>query len=358
MQSYAIQQSTATQPLLFLLVSSSDHNSPLTGASPTVTLSKNGGAFVPPNGLTTEVGSGWYKVAGNATDSNTLGPLVLHATATGADPTDVVFPVVAFNPLSATNLGLSALPTANPAASGGLPTVDASNGVKLSVGTGAGQVNVASGKVPATMGSTDYSGNTVQTGDAFARIGATGSGLTSLAPASTALSTAQWTNARATNLDNLDAAISTRSTYAGADTAGTTTLLARLTAQRATNLDNLDAAVSTRSTFAGGAVASVTGSVGSVVGSVGSVAAPVTVGTVNDKAGYSLDLAGTLAAPRALDSVADASLTLNDALHCAIASAAGKESVTGTAYVVRTPSTGTVLRTFTLDSASAPTSRS
>ena len=56
---------------------------------------------------------------------------------------------------------------------------------------------------------------------------------------------------RATNLDNIDAAVSSRSTYAGADTAGITTLLSRLTAPRATNLDNIDAAVSSRSTYAG-----------------------------------------------------------------------------------------------------------
>lgn len=52
------------------------------------------------------------------------------------------------------------------------------------------------------------------------------------------------TSGRATNLDHLDADVSSRSTYAGADTAGTTTLLARLTSGRASNLDNLDAAVS------------------------------------------------------------------------------------------------------------------
>ncbi len=50
-----------------------------------------------------------------------------------------------------------------------------------------------------------YTGNTVQTGDSFARIGATGSGLTSLAPSATALSTVQWTNTRAGYLDNLSA---------------------------------------------------------------------------------------------------------------------------------------------------------
>lgn len=42
-----------------------------------------------------------------------------------------------------------------------------------------------------------------QTGDSFSRIGATGSGLTSLAPASTALSSGTWTAQRAGYLDNL-----------------------------------------------------------------------------------------------------------------------------------------------------------
>ncbi len=42
-----------------------------------------------------------------------------------------------------------------------------------------------------------------QTGDSFARIGATGSGLTSLAPSSTALSTTTWTNGLAASLTTL-----------------------------------------------------------------------------------------------------------------------------------------------------------
>lgn len=69
---------------------------------------------------------------------------------------------------------------------------------------------------------TTYTGNTPQTGDSFARIGATGSGLTSLAPSATALSTAQWTNARAAKLDNLDATVSSRSTYSGGAVASVT----------------------------------------------------------------------------------------------------------------------------------------
>jgi hypothetical protein len=53
----------------------------------------------------------------------------------------------------------------------------------------------------------DSSGKTtdsVQTGDSFARIGSAGAGLTAVAPAATALSTAQWANARAGYLDNLN----------------------------------------------------------------------------------------------------------------------------------------------------------
>ena len=145
--------------------------------------------------------------------------------------------------------------------------------------------------------------------------------VSSRAPAATALSNATWTGAKAAFLDasisgvstggvsaatiatavwqdplagsdfagagsvgklikdNLDATVSTRSTYAGGDTFGTTTLLSRLTSGRATNLENLDASIGSRSTYAGGAVASVTGNVGgNVAGSVGSVAGAVGVG--------------------------------------------------------------------------------
>ncbi|CAN5410981.1 hypothetical protein BH11PLA2_BH11PLA2_34700 [soil metagenome] len=90
---------------------------------------------------------------------------------------------------------------------------------------------VANGKLPVTLAGADVSGTlpdaagtttllaripgTVQpqTGDAYARIGAAGAGLTSIGD---------------TRMANLDAAVSSRSTYAGTDTAGTTTLLTRI----------------------------------------------------------------------------------------------------------------------------------
>ena len=97
--------------------------------------------------------------------------------------------------------------------------------------------------------------------------------------------------------DNLDAKVSTRSTFAGGAVASVTNPVivngpavakdvwdyAAASAIVSGSLgllvkDNLDAKVSTRSTFAGGAVASVTN--------------PVTVGVNQDKVGYSLSPAG------------------------------------------------------------------
>jgi hypothetical protein len=96
---------------------------------------------------------------------------------------------------------------------------------------------------------------------------------------------------------------------------------------------SIAADIATRSTFAGGAVASVT--------------APVTV-----------NFAQTGLTPRDLGAVADAALTFGDALVAGIVGAAGKESIVGTTYTVKTPSTGTAIRAFALDSAITPTSRS
>jgi hypothetical protein len=105
---YAIKQSSTAQPLLFFMQdSAASRFLGKTGLTCTVTLSKNGGSFASPAGAVSEVGNGWYAVAGNATDSGTLGPLTLYATASGADPCTVEFTVVAYDPQSATSLGLS-----------------------------------------------------------------------------------------------------------------------------------------------------------------------------------------------------------------------------------------------------------
>lgn len=100
---YPIQQGNTSTPLRFLLVLSSDHITGATGVTPTVRLAKNDGlGFIVPAGAVSEVGQGWYQVAPNATDANTLGPLTLHATANNCDPTDEEFVVVSYNPTSVT----------------------------------------------------------------------------------------------------------------------------------------------------------------------------------------------------------------------------------------------------------------
>lgn len=88
-----------------------------------------------------------------------------------------------------------------------------------------------------------------------------------------------------------------------------------------------------------GSVGSVTGNVGgNVVGSTASVTSPVTI-----------SLTQALGAARALDSIADTSLTVNDALQCAVGSITAQlDASGGTTLVFKTASTGTTLRTKTL----------
>ncbi len=73
---------------MFFLTQAIDHISGATGLVPTVTLSKNGGAFAAAAGAITEAGYGWYAVALTTGDINTLGNLTFHCTAATADPTD------------------------------------------------------------------------------------------------------------------------------------------------------------------------------------------------------------------------------------------------------------------------------
>lgn len=81
---------SSTYTRMFLLVSSSDHITGLTGVTPTVVISKGGAPFAAPAGTVSEVGDGWYVVAYTTADTSVSGDLVLHATAPGADPTDIV----------------------------------------------------------------------------------------------------------------------------------------------------------------------------------------------------------------------------------------------------------------------------
>ena len=96
---YEVMHNGTDIPLLFQMVSSADHVLPMPALAPMVTISKNGAPFVPAAGAVSEVGNGWYRVVGG-NDLNTLGSLVLYATALLCDSTSVIFQVVANNPNS------------------------------------------------------------------------------------------------------------------------------------------------------------------------------------------------------------------------------------------------------------------
>jgi hypothetical protein len=96
------QQSSTSYPFAFLLVSSTDHVTAVTGlgTAPAVYVSKNGAGFGAASGAVSELAYGWYAWAGDATDRATIGELSVHITGTGADPVDAKLFVVGFDPFA------------------------------------------------------------------------------------------------------------------------------------------------------------------------------------------------------------------------------------------------------------------
>lgn len=87
-----LKQSTARNVAVFATLAT-DHISPATGKTLSVTISKNGAAFAALNGgggAVTEVSSGWYKIALDSTDTNTVGDLLVHATEGTIDNIDAI----------------------------------------------------------------------------------------------------------------------------------------------------------------------------------------------------------------------------------------------------------------------------
>lgn len=88
-----LKVSTATDRMVFM--TQTDGKTGATGLTLTVTASKAGGAFGSITPTVTERGSGWYSLALTSSHTDTLGDLALHVTASGADPSDLLFGVVA-----------------------------------------------------------------------------------------------------------------------------------------------------------------------------------------------------------------------------------------------------------------------
>lgn len=250
------------------MVDSTDHVTGKTGLTPTVTLRKVGGAFASPAGAVTEIASGWYEVAGNATDNNTLGPLLLHATGTAADPTDVVYEVTIDNLVKAALRGATAgrdvvvdtngLVDANtvklgPTGTGTAQTArDIGASVLLSAGSGTGQLDFTSGVVKANA--TQWLGGTIPA------VNVTGVPLVDskylLGTIYTTPATAGIQDINVKNINNVAAA--TPGATGGLFIAGT------------------NAATTVTTSFTTTFTGNLTGSVASVTGAVGSVTARVT----------------------------------------------------------------------------------
>lgn len=228
-------------------------------------------------------------------------------------PVQIFYELDAINYQDSVRVGMTALPNAAAAANGGLPTVDANNAVKLQSGTGANQISLAAG-------------------------------LVSLAAAQTC---------------NITGSLSGS---VGSVTAGVTVT---------TNNDKAGYGLSSgeRTTLSGVILTDTSDTLGADIVTLGTIATAIKSQTDKlqfDGSNYvksdpqttvSLTLSAVLSAPRALDTIADGAITLNDALWCAVCAAAGQETIVGTAYTVKTPHTATAIRAFTLDSATAPTQR-
>lgn len=89
-----ITNGSTSKKLMILMVDSTDHITPKTGLTLTVTKSKNGGAFAALSGSVAEVANGWYAITLAAGDVDTSGIAVFHATGTAADPGDVMVEVI------------------------------------------------------------------------------------------------------------------------------------------------------------------------------------------------------------------------------------------------------------------------
>ena len=74
----------------FILLSTTD-SSPITGAAPSVTISKDGAAFTSATNTPHETGNGYYYVDLTTAETTVTNNVIVRATATGAQPTAAVW---------------------------------------------------------------------------------------------------------------------------------------------------------------------------------------------------------------------------------------------------------------------------
>jgi hypothetical protein len=314
-----------------------------TGQTIAITISKKGAtSFSVMNiGATnaTEIANGWYFVTLDTTDTGTLGRLAVRGTSANINDVGVLLEVVSATTGGATNL--------DAAISTRMATYTQPTGFLSATfpsGTIANTTNITAGTITNVGTLTTYTGNTPQTGDAFARIGAGGAGLTALGD---------------TRIANLDATVSSRSTFAGGAVASVT---ARVTA----NTDQLAGQTVTAAagvTFPS-SVASPTNITAGTITNVGTVTTVATVTNLtnaptNGDLTAAMKASVTAAVPAAaqnatelLDQAAgvEANLTVRQQLRLAAAALYGKAAGLSTTTVTFRDTNDTVDRiTATVD---------
>ena len=75
----------STHRVVFYMTDETDNETAETGLTVTVNISKNGGAFAAATNSVSEIANGFYYVDLTTTETNTAGPLIVRATATGAN---------------------------------------------------------------------------------------------------------------------------------------------------------------------------------------------------------------------------------------------------------------------------------
>lgn len=183
-----LKQSTARNLMVFL-TDSTDHVTGLAGATLTITLSKDGAAFGSITPTVTERGDGWYNIALTTAHTDTLGDLVLRATAAGADPIDLreqVFAGLPGESVTVSSIGTDVI-TSTALASSAVTEIAA--GVRSELTTELGRIDVATSTRLATAGYT--------------------------APPSAATNATAVRSELTTELGRIDVAVSTRLSTAG-----------------------------------------------------------------------------------------------------------------------------------------------
>jgi hypothetical protein len=92
-----IKQNTAANIMVFM-TDSINHITGKLGLTLVITASKDGAVFATITPTVTERGSGWYNLALTTSHTDTLGDLVLHIVAIGADPSDLSCRIVQHTP--------------------------------------------------------------------------------------------------------------------------------------------------------------------------------------------------------------------------------------------------------------------